>query len=229
MNTVNSPENFIPHRYKGLDSETLNEMRQITYFTDEQKTQQEREKKMRAIERLQQQEKQQIEAHNLQQDLLKDDTERPWLYDTVIDSKTYELPEKERELLKETLKKKVDSLPDNMVYLTHITSEDTASKIYRTQFQYSLGTGLNGTFGVGISKETIFAVLSQLIDWHSPHRNQYGMFLAAIPKDELQNIGKLSSDNIETYLIETYPEMSEWKIPTRFNFWYFKNGTLFTK
>jgi hypothetical protein len=58
------------------------------------------------------------------------------------------LPDAEKRLLKENIKNKISSLPDNMIYLTHITSEDIASKLFRTQFKYSLGTGLAGTFSV---------------------------------------------------------------------------------
>lgn len=61
----NSSENIIPPQYKWLSSEILDDIRTVPYYTDEEKTKQEKEKKQRAIEFLQQKEKQKKEAQDL--------------------------------------------------------------------------------------------------------------------------------------------------------------------
>lgn len=151
-------------------------------------------------------------------------------YSDVVNSEVYNFPKEKKQELKRELIRKIESLSDDNLYLTHITEEKTAPEIFHTQFKYNPGTGLNGTFSVGVSKETLTRVLLGLIDGDSPHRNQFGMFLAAIPKSELVNNinGRLSADNIETYLMETYPEMAEGKLPQKYNLGYFKDGVLTT-
>lgn len=129
------------------------------------------------------------------------------------------------------LRNKIDSLPDTYHYLTHVTSPEVAKKIFETQFVYNLGTGLSGTCGQ-TNKESLYQLLSNMIDGISPHRGQLGCFLLAFPKSEF---GQLSSerrvniDTIENDLIDNYPEMSGGKIPTKFNYGYFADGKLITK
>lgn len=134
--------------------------------------------------------------------------------------------EKSIEQKRQELREKINSFPDDMLFMTHVTRDEWAKSIFNGQFKYNLGTGLNGTFGVGVGKETIFNILSDMLDGNSPHQGYLGMFIAAIPKSELQSIGRMTADNIETYLMEVYPEMAEGKIPTKFNFAYFADGEL---
>lgn len=136
-----------------------------------------------------------------------------------------------REDLKSELKSKIDSLPDSNYYLTHVTGPDVAKKIFDTQFSFNLGTGLSGTFGIA-NKETLYRVLSGMIDGKSPHRNQLGMFLLAMPKSEFGEMSvtkRVSLDTIENDLLDSYDEFASGKIPTKFNFGYFANGKLMTK
>jgi hypothetical protein len=126
------------------------------------------------------------------------------------------------------LKKKIDSLPDNVYYLTHITQPEIAKKIYNTQF--NLGTSLSGTFGWA-NKETLFKILSDMIDGKSPHRNQLGMFILALPKSEFgetSSTRKVSLDTIEDDLLDNYPEFAQGHIPRKFHFGYFADMKLVT-
>ena len=136
-----------------------------------------------------------------------------------------------KEDLKVELKNKIDSLPDDNHYLTHVTMPDTAKKIFDTQFSFNLGTGLSGTFGIA-NKESLYRILSGMVDGVSPHRGQLGMFLLAMPKSEFGEMSatkRVSLDTIESDLIDNYDEFAGGKVPTKFNFGYFANGKLTTK
>ncbi|NBU06003.1 MAG: hypothetical protein EBT39_06590, partial [Sphingobacteriia bacterium] len=120
---------------------------------------------------------------------------------------------------------------DDMIYGLHVTGDDVAKNIYDTQFKYNLGTALQGTVGVG-SKESLYNALLKLQKGESPHRGQLGMFILAFPKSEFGESTlekKVSLDTIEDQMLETYPEMTVGKIPTKFNYGYFSNGKLYTK
>lgn len=67
----NSLENKIPPQYKWLSSEIVDDIRTVPYYTDEEKTKQEKERKQRTIEFLQQKEKQEKEAKELEKKLLE--------------------------------------------------------------------------------------------------------------------------------------------------------------
>ena len=134
-------------------------------------------------------------------------------------------------LLKEELKSKIDSLPDSNHYLTHITSPYFAKKIFETQFEFNLGTGLSGTTAI-TNKGNLCDLLSGMIDGRSPHRGQLGLFLLAMPKSEFGEMSaerRVSIDSIESDLLDNYPEFASGKIPTKFNFGYFDGQKLITK
>ena len=135
------------------------------------------------------------------------------------------------EAKKAELKKQIEALPDNMIYGAHVTGDDVAKNIYDTQFKYSLGTALQGTIGL-TSKKGLLDLMNNLLDGRSPHRNQFGVFILAFPKSEFGETSadrKVNLDTIESDMLDNYPEFLEGKIPTKFNFGYFKDGKLFTK
>jgi hypothetical protein len=134
------------------------------------------------------------------------------------------------EAKKAELKKQIEALPDDMIYGAHVTQDQVAQDIFNSQFEYSLGTGLQGTIGL-TSKKGLLTLMNNLLDGNSPHRNQFGVFITAWPKSEFGETtinNKVDLDKIESDMLDNYPEMSEGKIPTKFNFGYFKNGKLFT-
>jgi len=135
------------------------------------------------------------------------------------------------EAKKAELKKQIEALPDDMIYGAHVTGDDVAKNIYDTQFKYSLGTALQGTIGL-TSKKGLLDLMNNLLDGKSPHRNQFGVFILAFPKSEFgENSAdrKVNLDTIESDMLDNYPEYLEGKIPTKFNFGYFKDGILSTK
>jgi hypothetical protein len=134
------------------------------------------------------------------------------------------------EVKKAELKKQIEALPDDMIYGAHVTQDQVAQDIFNSQFKYGLGTGLQGTIGL-TSKQGLLTLMNNLLDGNSPHRNQFGVFIVAWPKSEFGETtinNKVDLDKIESDMLDNYPEMSEGKIPTKFNFGYFKNGKLFT-
>jgi hypothetical protein len=139
-------------------------------------------------------------------------------------------PVSDIEAKKAALKQQIDALPDDMIYATHITNDDVAEKIYNSQFQFNLGTALQGTVGIS-SKESLYTLLSNLLEGNSPHRGYTGVFLLAFPKSEFgvpSAEKRVNLDTIESQMLDTYPEFMGGKIPTKFNFGYFKNGVLVT-
>lgn len=137
-------------------------------------------------------------------------------------------PKDENTLKKENLRKVIDSLPDDIIYGSHITNSGTAKAIYDSQFEYSLGTALQGTVGI-TSKESLYKILSELIDGNSPHRGYTSMFILGFPKSEFgesTSERRVGLDSIEDQMLDTYPEMASGKIPTKFNFGYFEDGVL---
>jgi hypothetical protein len=135
------------------------------------------------------------------------------------------------ETKKAELKKQIEALPDDMIYGAHVTGDDVAKNIYDTQFKFSLGTALQGTVGL-TSKKGLLDLMNNLLDGKSPHRNQFGVFILAFPKSEFGETSaerKVNLDTIESDMLDNYPEYLEGKIPTKFNFGYFKDGILSTK
>jgi hypothetical protein len=70
-----------------------------------------------------------------------------------------------------------------------------------------------------------------LLDGKSPHRNQFGVFILAFPKSEFGETSaerRVNLETIENDMLDNYPEFAQGKIPTKFNFGYFKDGVLVT-
>ena len=140
-------------------------------------------------------------------------------------------PSSNIETKKTELRKKIESLPDDMIYGTHVTEDGVAKNIFDTQFVFSLGTALQGTVGL-TNKQGLLDLMNNLLDGKSPHRNQFGVFILAFPKSEFGTPSaerKVNLDTIENDMMDNYPEFLGGKIPTKFNFGYFKDGQLVTK
>jgi len=132
---------------------------------------------------------------------------------------------------KEELRKQIEALPDDLIYSTHVTADDTAEQIFNSQFKFNLGTSLSGTTGL-TNKQGLLDLMNNLLDGNSPHRNLFGVFILAYPKSEFGESSaerKVNLETIENDMLENYPEFAGGKIPTKFNFGYFKDGKLFTR
>jgi hypothetical protein len=134
------------------------------------------------------------------------------------------------EAKKANLKRQIESLPDNMIYGSHVTQDDVAKDIYDSQFNFNLGTSLSGTVGL-TNKQGLLDLMNNLLDGKSPHRNQFGVFILAFPKSEFGETSaerRVNLETIENDMLDNYPEFAQGKIPTKFNFGYFKDGVLVT-
>jgi guanosine-3',5'-bis(diphosphate) 3'-pyrophosphohydrolase len=132
---------------------------------------------------------------------------------------------------KANLRKQIEALPDNMIYGSHVTQDDVAKDIYDNQFKFNLGTSLSGTVGL-TNKQGLLDLMNNLLDGKSPHRNQFGVFILAFPKSEFGETSaerRVNLETIENDMLDNYPEFAQGKIPTKFNFGYFKDGVLVTK
>lgn len=128
---------------------------------------------------------------------------------------------------KAAIKEKVEALPDDMVYLTHLTTEGNSKTIFDSNFLLGKNS-LEGTFIIR-SKKDLLKTLNDILEGNSPHRGYKDMFIYAIPKADLKGIGKLDTNNIETFLQENYTnELAKQQLPTKYNFGYFTNGELTT-
>jgi hypothetical protein len=134
------------------------------------------------------------------------------------------------EAKKANLKRQIEALPDNMIYGSHVTQDDVAKDIYDSQFNFNLGTSLSGTVGL-TNKQGLLDLMNNLLDGKSPHRNQFGVFILAFPKSEFGETSaerRVNLETIENDMLDNYPEFAQGKIPTKFNFGYFKDGVLVT-
>lgn len=123
----------------------------------------------------------------------------------------------------------IRNLAQDNYLLTHITSEQDALNIFNSNLTYSLGNGLSSTTTL-LGANGVNEQLSQILRGQSPVRGQSGMVIFGIPKSFF-NQEKVTSEDIENYIIENYPESigRDLSIPREFNIAYFTNGQLTVK
>ena len=145
-----------------------------------------------------------------------------------LESKINELKSLTKEQKKDRLKKELDALSEDMLYITHITSENNAVNIFKSQL--NMPAGIASTTGL-VTKDKLFEILSDLIDGKSPHRGYLDMFIGAINQSELESQpGKTMQDKLENYLDENYlDDVSKTQLPSALNFAYFTDGILYTE
>lgn len=129
---------------------------------------------------------------------------------------------------KANIEEKINSLPDNLLFVTHITSDSNALSIFNDNLL--MPAGVSPTTGI-IGKVTLKQILFDLIDGKSPHRGYFDMFIGAIDKNTLEaNNGKTLQDKLENYLDDNFIDgVAKTQLPNSLNFGYFTNGVLTTK
>ena len=129
---------------------------------------------------------------------------------------------------KKAIKDKVDSLPDNLLFITHITSESNAINIYNSSLL--MPAGVSSTTGI-VDKEQLLNILYDLADGKSPHRGYLDMFIGGIDKTTLESTnGKTLQDKLENYLDDNYTEdVAKTQLPSDLNIGYFSDGKITTK
>lgn len=132
------------------------------------------------------------------------------------------------EAKKADINNKIDNLPDNLLFITHITSEGKAEVIYNDNLL--MPAGVSSTTGI-VDKQTLKQILFDLAEGKSPHRGYLDMFIGAIDKNTLENTtGKSLQDKLENYLDENFIEdVAKTQLPSSLNIGYFTNGVLNTK
>lgn len=132
------------------------------------------------------------------------------------------------EAKKADIERRINSLPDDLLFITHITSDNNAINIYNSNLL--MPAGVSSTTGI-VTKEQLKQILFDLVDGKSPHRGYLDMFIGAINKNVLENTnGKNLQDKLENYLDENFIEdVAKTQLPSSLNIGYFTNGILNTK
>lgn len=129
---------------------------------------------------------------------------------------------------KAEIEKAVNNLPDNLLFITHITSEGNAINIFNGNLL--MPAGVSSTTGI-VSKDQLKKILFDLAEGKSPHRGYLDMFIGAIDRATLENTnGKSLQDKLENYLDENFTEdVAKTQLPSSLNVGYFTGGVLNTK
>jgi hypothetical protein len=129
---------------------------------------------------------------------------------------------------KADIERTINNLPDNLLFITHITSEGNAINIYNNNLL--MPAGVSSTTGI-VSKEKLKQILFDLAEGKSPHRGYLDMFIGAIDRTVLENTpGKSLQTKLENYLDENFIEdVAKTQLPSSLNIGYFTNGVLNTK
>jgi hypothetical protein len=132
------------------------------------------------------------------------------------------------EIKKAKIEKKVNGLPDNLIFITHVTSDGNAKVIYEDNLL--MPAGVSSTTGIA-NKESLKQILFDLAEGKSPHRGYLDLFLGAIDRTTLENtVGRTLQDKLENYIDENFIEdAAKNQLPSSLNIGYFTNGILTTK
>lgn len=138
------------------------------------------------------------------------------------------ISEDERKVLKEKLKYEIDALPNDMYYFLHETSADIAPLIFNEGLMLG-GNNLVSTAG-GVSKETLYNVLADLIDGNIHHKGSQGAAILAFPYSEFGTNtanSKVSSSTIEAKIEEENGAIN--RIPPKYVIGFFADGVINTE
>ena len=129
---------------------------------------------------------------------------------------------------KADIERKINNLPDNLLFITHITSDGNAINIFNSNLL--MPAGVSSTTGI-VTKEKLKQILFELADGQSRHRGYLDMFIGSIDRTTLENTnGKTLQDKLENYLDENFIEdVAKTQLPSSLNIGYFTNGILNTK
>ena len=132
------------------------------------------------------------------------------------------------EAKKAEIERKINELPDNLLFITHITSKGKAEVIFNDNLL--MPAGVSSTTGI-VDKETLKQILFDLVDGKSPHRGYLDMFVGAIDRITLENTnGKSLQDKLENYLDDNFiDDVAKTQLPNSLNVGYFTDGILTTK
>ena len=138
------------------------------------------------------------------------------------------LSKEEKDSLKKELKDRIESLPDDFFFLSHLTSSELA-------LEGILSTGLNtgiaieSTSNVSTTKEGLYSSIEALIDGKIEHRGATKLAIMGFPNSintQNLNIKKNFSDIIFDHLAAISPNDAGFRIPPSYNLATFSNGRM---
>ena len=137
------------------------------------------------------------------------------------------LTEEERKELKDNASKIIDSFPDNMFYLIHLTnSKDALSSIMVNGL--NTGVAIESTTNNAPSKQSLKDSINAIIDGKVAHRGSANLAIIAFPTSILENTsGKINYvEEVSNYIAENHTEYFGKSIPAQYSFAYFTDGVL---
>jgi hypothetical protein len=132
------------------------------------------------------------------------------------------------EIKKANIEEKINSLPDNLTFILHLTNSGNAENIYNSSL--TMPGGVSSTTNIA-NKEQLKTALFDLAEGITTHRGYSDMFIGAIDKTILQNSpGKSQQDKLENYIDNNFIEdAAKTYLPSSLNAGYFTDGVLTTK
>lgn len=138
------------------------------------------------------------------------------------------LSKEEKDNLKKELKDRIESLPDNFFFLSHLTSSELALKgILNTGL--NTGIAIESTSNVSTTKEGLYSSIEALIDGKIEHRGSTKLAIMGFPNSintQNLNIKKNFSDIIFDHLAVVSPNDAGFRIPPSYNLATFSNGRM---
>lgn len=138
------------------------------------------------------------------------------------------LSKEEKDNLKKELKDRIESLPDDFFFLSHLTSSELALKgILNTGL--NTGIAIESTSNVSTTKEGLYSSIEALIDGKIEHRGSTKLAIMGFPNSintQNLNIKKNFSDIIFDHLAVVSPNDAGFRIPPSYNLATFSNGRM---
>lgn len=136
----------------------------------------------------------------------------------------------ERDRIIQNIKDRIRELPDDLVFLTHLSNNEAVANIAKTGL--NTGVAIESTTNTVFSKKQLEDTLIHLVNGGINHRGAGAMIIIGIPKSMLGSQRVTSSNvisSLEEYLAEYDPTSFAKKIPSSFNVAAFINGNLVIK
>lgn len=134
------------------------------------------------------------------------------------------LTEQERAKLKSDAKAQIDSLPDDLFFVIHLTprAEDLQSIIKNGLI---INGNLAGTSNIAADKTALLNAIEAIIDGKVRHRGSANLAIMGFPKSIVE--GKKQNQyvqEVEDYLVENHPNNGLESVPAQYNVASFTNG-----
>jgi hypothetical protein len=138
------------------------------------------------------------------------------------------LSKEEKDTLKKELKDRIESLPDDFFFLSHLTaSEETLDGILKTGL--NTGPAAEGTSNVNTTKDGLYNSIEALIDGKINHRGSTKLIIMGFPNSintQNLNIKKYFGDIVLEHIMTVSPNDAGIRIPPSFNLATFSNGRM---